>query len=142
MPFIQRNGATVAFEAGGDILPHRIVKFGSDDNTVVQADAATDLFIGVSYLPNANEDPVRVGQAQPELKLIAGDTVDVVVSEYPRVEFGGTVARGAAVTSDANGKAVAAAAGNQILGYAGFSAVENDIGPVLIYRGVLGEANP
>lgn len=142
MTFIQRNGDTVALRAGGTIYNHRILAFGSSDDVVVQASASTDLFMGVSYLPNAHEDPVRIGQAIPTPSLDAGDTVDMVINGYPQVEYGGTVARGTAVTSDADGKAVAAAAGDQILGYAGFSAVDGDIGPVIIQRGVLGEANP
>lgn len=132
MPFIQRNGDTVAFEAGGTIYNHRLIVFGSDDDHVVQASGATGLFIGVSYLPLAYEDPTLVGQTPPELTLGAGDTVDVVVSNYPLVKYGGTVTRGQALTSDADGQAVAAAAGNQIAGYACVSAVDGDIGPMMI----------
>lgn len=137
MPFIQHNGATVAFVAGAEILPHRIVKFGAADNTVVQASAAADLSIGVSYVPNSLDDPTLYGQPPGVVKILPGDTVEVVTGCYPRVEFGGTVPRGAAVTSDAQGRAIAAATGNQILGFAGFSAVVGDIGPVLIHRSIM-----
>ena len=57
------------------------------------------------------------------------------------MEFGGTVARGAPVTADASGKAVAAApaAGSnvRIIGFAEVSAVAGDIAPVLIAPGVM-----
>ena len=65
----------------------------------------------------------------------------MVKSGIADVEFGGAVTRGAAVTSDANGKAVAAApaAGSnvRIIGFAEVSAVAGDIGPILVAPGVM-----
>jgi len=136
MPLIQRNGITTSFRCGGDIRPNRIVKFGADDGHVVEATSAADFSLGVSYIPDSVDDPYPIGQERPEIKLVEGDTVDVVMSEYPRVLYGGVVERGAPVTSDAQGRAVTAAAGNQILGYAGITAAEGVIGPVVIFRSV------
>lgn len=113
------------YTATAAISPYRIVKFGSNDSEVVQASAATDLLVGV-----CNE----VGPA-------VGERCDVIKAGIARVEFGGTVARGAAVTSDANGKAVAAApaagVNARIIGFAEASAVSGDIADVLIAPGVM-----
>lgn len=114
------------YTAGGTINPYRIVKFGSNDGEVVQGAAATDLLIGVVNIPAI---------------AVTGNRVDVVRDGLVLVEFGGTVARGAVVTSDANGKAVAAApatgVNNRIIGYAEVSAVAGDIADILLEIGTL-----
>lgn len=108
------------FLAGGVIAAHRIVKFGSSDTQVVQAAAATDSLIGVADLGAA----------------ASGDSVSVVMGGIAVVEYGGTVTRGALLTADASGKAVAAApangANNRIIGTALVSGVTGDLGSVLI----------
>lgn len=108
------------YTAGGAIAAFRIVKCGSNDGEVVQAAAATDLLMGVTE---------SVGPA-------SGERCDIVKAGVADVEFGGTVTRGAALTSDASGRAVAAApaAGSnvRIIGFAEVSAVSGDIAPVLI----------
>lgn len=113
------------YVAEAAIAAYRIVKFGAADGQVLQAAAATDSLMGVME---------SVGPA-------LGERCDAVKSGIADVEFGGTVARGAAVTSDANGKAVAAApaAGSnvRIIGFAEVSAVSGDIAPVLIAPGVM-----
>ena len=62
--------------------------------------------------------------------------VEVYVADFCDVEFGGTVARGANVTSDAQGRAVAAGAGAAYCGVAMVSAVSGDIASIRITRGV------
>lgn len=107
------------------IAPFRIVKPGAVDGNVLQAAAATDSLIGVCEAvgPAINErcDIVRVGIAD--------------------VEFGGVVVRGAAVTADAVGRAVAAApavgANVRIIGFAEQSSILGDIAQVLIAPGIM-----
>lgn len=111
---------TKNFTAGAAVSKRRLVKFGSADFTVIQAAAATDLIIGVAS----------------ELDAASGARVDVHVTGIAEVEAGGTITRGAKVTADADGKAVAAApaagVNNQIAGIAMVSASAGDIIDVLL----------
>jgi hypothetical protein len=119
-PLLNKN-----YLAEAAISAYRIVKPGTSDGNVLQGAAATDFLMGVCE---------SVGPA-------LGERCDVVKSGIADVEFGGAVTRGAAVTSDANGKAVAAApaAGSnvRIIGFAEVSAVAGDIGPILVAPGVM-----
>lgn len=112
-----RNAPATPLTAGAAILPRRFVKY-SADGVVIQATAATDAIIGVSD---------SLGAAA------LGDRVEIYqLGTHLEVDFGGTVARGAEITSDANGKAVAAApAAGTACRTAGFtqkSYVSGDIG--------------
>lgn len=113
------------YTAGGAIPAFRIVKMGANDGEVLQAAAATDLLMGVNG----------------ELAPASGERVDIQKMGIARIEFGGTVTRGGPVTSDASGKAVAAApaAGSnvRIIGFAEVSAVSGDIADVLIAPSVM-----
>lgn len=109
------------YNAGGAISKYRIVKFGADDDTVVQGAAATDSLIGVAC----------------DLDVTTGEQVDVVHGGISDVTFGGTVTRGAQVTSDASGQAVTAASTNRVIGIALKSAVSGDIAPVLLSPGAI-----
>lgn len=117
------DGLIKGFKAGAAIAAHRFVKFGADDNTVVQAAAATDAIIGVSS----------------ELAVTAGQPVDVHMSHLADVTYGGNVGRGALLTSDADGKAVAAAPGagvnHRTGGLATRDGVANDVGTALVSPG-------
>lgn len=112
---------TKNYEAGAVIAKHRIVKFGADDDHVIQSAAATDDHIGVSD---------ELGATAAEKR------VDVHHAGIVTVEYGGTVTRGGPLTADADGKAVAAApatgVNNPIIGRALVSAVAGDLGPMLI----------
>lgn len=112
---------TKTFKPGAAISGYRIVKFDSDDDTVIQGAAATDLLMGVAN---------SLGAAATE------DRVDVHVAGIAEVEYGGVVTRGNELTSDGDGKAVAAApaagVNNRIIGIAMKSGVSGDIGSVLI----------
>lgn len=79
--------------AGGVIAHRRFVKY-SADGVVVQAAAATDAIIGVSDCPGG---------------VASGARVDIVLFGMTEIEYGGAVTRGGWITSDASGKAVAAA---------------------------------
>lgn len=113
---------TKAFRAETAVGKRLIVKFGSTDDFVVQGAAATDNMIGVSA----------------EIDAAAGEVCDVHLAGIADVVFGGTVVRGAKLTADASGRAVAAApaagVNAQIVGIAMCSAVVGDIGPVLLER--------
>jgi hypothetical protein len=104
------------YTAEAAIGANRIVKFGATDYNVLQSAAADELLIGV------NEN----------LPVEAGERVDVIRAGLASVEFGGAVARGQPVTSDANGKAVAAAAGDSVIGIAETTSIAGDIAPVLL----------
>lgn len=109
-------GLIKTFVAGAAVAAYRIVKFGASDSAVLQAAASTDAPIGVTGI----------------LGAASGERVDVILSGVAEVEYGGTITRGALITADANGKAVAASAGNQIIGRAMVSGVSGDIGSVLL----------
>jgi hypothetical protein len=59
----------------------------------------------------------------------------VVVSGQVTVVSGGTIAAGAAVQTDASGKAITAASGDVVMGYAMESAVANDIFRIELIQG-------
>lgn len=106
------------------VIPYRIVKFGAADGNVVQAAASTDKLIGTSG---------RLGASA------SGDRCDVTRAGLDEVEYGGTVAAGDPLTSDASGRAVTAAPGAgvnaYIIGFAEVSGVVGDIGKVFIAPG-------
>lgn len=109
--------------AGAAINPYRILKFGNADGKWQQAAAATDLLAGVSG----------------PLTIASGERVDVKRIGIAEVEYGGTITRGQKLTTDANGKAVAATSdGDQIIGIAEVSGVAGDIGSVLLAPAALG----
>ncbi len=106
--------------AEGAITKYRIVRLGTADGRVAQAAASTDTLVGVAA----------------ELDAADGERVDVIHSGIAEVEFGGAVTRGAFVTADAQGRAVAAApaagANARIIGIALQTAAAGDILPVLV----------
>ena len=90
----------------------RIVKPGATVGGCAKASAATDKIIGTS----------------DELDHVTGEMVDIAVGLVPKVRLGGTVAAGDALTSDANGKAIATTTtGNRIIGYAEVAGVADDV---------------
>ncbi len=110
------NHFTKTFIAAVDIPAHRLVKFAADDSTVTLATAGTDDVIGVS-------DNVDVK---------AGNTVDVALLGVEKVQYGGVVERGKAITAGAGGKAVAGADGDNLIGIALAATAENDIALAVI----------
>jgi|GEM_PF-596733 len=107
---------TKAYDAGGTINAHRIVKLSSD-TAVVQAALASDALIGV---------------AASTIGAVSGERIDVIMAGAADVEYGGSVTRGSLLTSDADGKAVTASEDDRVIGVAMVSGVSGDIGAMLI----------
>lgn len=104
------------FDAGAAISPYRFVQPGAADGAVIQAAAVGDAIIGVSDSLGADA---------------AGDRVDIHTVGLAEIELGGSVTRGDWLTSDAVGRAVAAApaagVNNSVGGRARVSGVAGDI---------------
>lgn len=117
------DGLIKNFKAEAAVSKFRIVKFGATDEAVVQAAAVGDAMFGVSL----------------ELDAAVGEPCDVALGGLADVVYGGAVTRGDLLTSDAAGKAVAAAptAGinNRIIGIAMASGALDDIGVVDVMPG-------
>lgn len=143
MTAARTEGLTKNFVAEATINPYRIVKFGTSDNGVTQAAAATDALLGIAKVPQGQYSrAIQTGSTPPALGVVtiaANFQVDVVLSGIAEVQYGGTVARGDLLTADANGKAVkatpAAGVNNRIVGMATISGVADDIGCILICPG-------
>ena len=115
-------GIFKTYKASGAIAPYRIVALTSTANqiTASQAAAATAALVGTT----------------DELGRQSNGNVDVCLGQLPEVECGGTFTVGAALTSDAQGRAVAAAtAGNRIIG---FALEDGAAGVIITYKHALG----
>lgn len=108
--------------AGAAIGAFRIVKHGAADAFALQASADDDAMFGVSDSLGATA---------------ANDPVDIIRLGIAEVFYGGTITRGAPLKSDANGAAVAALAGDRIIGFAEVSGVAGDRGSVFIAPGYM-----
>jgi len=110
-----------SYTAEGVIPPYRIFKFGAADGGILVSAAATDKLVGVTG---------RLGLAA------IGDRGDGCRLGICEVEYGGAVAAGDALTSDASGRAIVAApaAGSnvRIIGFAEVAGVLGDIGSLFI----------
>lgn len=108
------------YNAEANVNSYTIVKFGANDFGVLPAVASTDQLVGVST----------------NLTVLSGQRVDVYHAHIVYVKLGGTVARGAYVTSDANGNGVAAApavgVNANVIGKARQSGVAGDVIEVLM----------
>jgi hypothetical protein len=104
------------FNASGAIPPRRILAFTATGAIKVAA-AATDKLCGVS---------------DAALDVADGRRVDVLMSGFQKLDAGGAIAWGDRLTSDANGKAVVAAAGNNRIAIALQDAAAGDPFDVLI----------
>lgn len=114
---------TKTYTASGAIPQHRIVKTGAAGK-VAQATASSDALYGVS----------------DELGADDGERADVHLVGIANVEYGGVIAAGDPLTSDADGKAVAAGAVGQthrVIGTACVAGVAGDIGCVILDRSSL-----
>jgi hypothetical protein len=113
------------FTAGaGGVAQYQIVKLGAADGEVVAAAAVGDTLIGVSVQPGT---------------AAQGQRVDVAIDGVVEVLAGGTITRGAWLTTTASGQAVAAApsagVNNGVIGVALQSAVAGDVIPCLLAQG-------
>lgn len=114
------NNHLLSFLAGADLSAKQyfIVKNDTGSNEVVLAAAAADSIVGV--LQNA---PVE----NQEALVAVGGTCKVIAA--------GDISKGAWVTSDGNGEAVATTtAGNLVIGQALQSAVDGDIFEILLTK--------
>jgi len=117
---MRTDGLIKSFRAGAAIVKHRIGKHGAADAAALQAAAASDPILGVHGSLNAAQ----------------GDVTDFVVDGYATVEYGGTVTRGAALTADAQGRAiVATTSGQRIVGFAVLAGAVGDLGTVDVRLG-------
>lgn len=96
-------------------------------------------FIFIAQAADGQVDPVGTTGLRSDGVLLtpataAGQAVTVAYDGRVKVLAGGTIARGAAVASNATGRGVAATTGNIILGYAEEAAVVNQIITVRIER--------
>lgn len=98
------------------VNPYRIVKATTTDGVVAQSSAASDKHVAVSG---------HVGAALDE-------RVDVYLSGVVPVEYGGNVADGDLLTSDASGRAIVATAGSRVIGVAQEKGDLGTIGSLLI----------
>lgn len=118
------DGLIKNYRAGAaGVAPFTIVKPGASDVEAVPAAGTGDAAIGVSG----------------ELAAAAGERCDVHMSDIADVRLGGPVTRGDLLTSDAQGRAIAAAPGAgakvRMIGLALVSGVLGDIAPVRILPG-------
>jgi Uncharacterized conserved protein (DUF2190) len=123
---LRNIGLVKAFFAGAAISPARLVKFDTDDRTVIQGAAAADFVFGVS-----DNTPISAAAA--------GERVDVTIGGIAPVTYGGTVTRGQLLMSDSTGRAITAtaAAGTNIrtAGVAMVSGVVGDVGAISLSPG-------
>jgi hypothetical protein len=115
------------YDAAGPINANSIVKVGTADYAVLQADGPTTAakIIGVTT----------------EIASSTGERIDVVLQGIVDLKLGGTVARGDLITSDVNGNGVTAApsagTNNRIVGIAIISGVVGDLIPVFLAQGLI-----
>jgi hypothetical protein len=107
------------YAADGVIAAFRIVVCGNTDDRASQATAATEMLMGISG----------------ELAVSNDERIDIVKAGIAAVEYGGFVLAGNWLTTDADGKAVAASVGDNVIGFAEMDGVSGDIGAVYILPG-------
>ena len=111
-----------SYRADAAVGKHRIVKAGAADGSIAQAAAATDALMGVA----------------DSLGGTTGQIMDVVAGGYATVVYGGTVTRGAALTSDASGRAIVATGAGRLIGFAVTAGAVGDLGTVHVQLGMRG----
>jgi hypothetical protein len=117
-PILTKN-----YKAEAALAAYRIVKPGTADNQVVLAAAVGDALIGVTN----------------EVAAAINERADIIHAGIAEIEAGGAITRGDWLTTDANGKAVAAApaagVNNNVIGRALVNAASGDIFVALIAPG-------
>lgn len=114
-------GKIITLDASAEVAGRRIVTLTGDDYEAAQASAASDALIGISTETGAPD----------------GGRLDVIIDGVSNVEYGGTVAAGDPLTADAQGRAITAADGDNVVGRALIAGVSGDIGSVIIAPFVL-----
>lgn len=113
-------GLITAFLAVSDIAAQHLVAAGTNDGEAIQAKEAATYLLGASTFVNTP----------------TGKHVSVVRNGLANVVYGGNLAVGDPITSNADGQAIKAAAGDKTIGYAEVSGVAGDIGSIYIVPGV------
>lgn len=112
-----------SFKAEAAITKYRIVKGGAGAGGLLQAAAVGDKLIGVST----------------DIDAANGERCDAILAGPADVEYGGAVAVGDLLTSDANGKGVVAApaagVNNRTIGIALVAGAAGDIGLIEVTQG-------
>lgn len=67
-----------------------------------------------------------------DMAQVGGEPCNLTIGGVSQVYYGGTVGAGAALAAGANGRAVAAAASAQIIGYATRAGVSGELGSMLV----------
>ena len=116
-----RNDCLIkSFFAEGTLEGRKLVTFGAGKLTVKQATAADNALIGVT---------TQIGSE-------SNGRVDVIFSGITEATAGGTIAKGAVLTSDASASAITASqASDRVIGIALEDAVEGDYVSILIAQG-------
>lgn len=107
--------------AGGTIRPHRFVKFGATENTLLECDAG-EAAIGIA---DRIGSPPSVPAA---IQAVEGERLDYVLIGITDLELGGAVDQGEYLVSDADGKGVAYAGS----GWVGARALEGGVSGDLV----------
>jgi len=117
------NGLIKSRIATATVRAYRFVVEGATDGTCVEATGATTTLIGISA----------------EVDTPVGDRVSVQQGgNVAEILYGGTIARGDYLTSDAQGRAIATTTtGNRYGGIAEVSGVVGDIGTATVALGIL-----
>lgn len=122
---------TIVVEAGAQIDDVRNLIMKIDGNgKAVLATAGTDIPVGIALI----EAGINDISGQQSGKVAAGDDVDIQIKDIGVVLAGGSVKKGQEVAAGAGGKAVAAAGGNYVLGYALANAEADQYLPVQIAK--------
>lgn len=116
------SSVTIVEKAGADIADcrNRILKYDGEGNVVLAA-SGTDIPIGVALIEAGCNDIT----GQESGKIAAGDDVDIQIKDIGYVLAEADISKGSEVAAGADGKAVAAVAGDYVLGIALSKASEN-----------------
>lgn len=116
--------------------------YGNDLTLVASADLSAQQYrlvkltsTGIAVANASDLNQVGVLQDKPNALGVAGS---VRVDGVSKVRYGGTVAAGDRLTSDASGNAIVATTGKQVCGIALVAGVSGDIGTIFLSpRGVV-----
>lgn len=113
---VQINQSVTIVEKAGveiDDVRNRIMKY-DENGDVVLATAGADMPVGIAIIETGYNDIT----GQEAGKVMKGDNVDIVIKDMTVVLAGETIKKGQEVAAGAEGKAVAAASGDYVVGIA------------------------
>lgn len=129
---VQINPSATIVEKAGAVIAdvrNRIMKYDENGNVVLAA-AGTDIPVGIAIIEAGYNDITGVESG----KVKVGDDVDILIKDMGVVLAGGAIKKGQEVTAGADGLAVAASAGNYVLGIALDTVEANNFLPVQIAK--------